>query len=491
MRKLGIFALGVFLVMAFTAGAMAETKVNFKGSYRVRAFYKNNFNLNNETEDESKESYFDNRLRIDFQLMPSDQLTMNIGLTTEDWKWGQTGTKGFVTRPTTTQADDGIVNFELRYAYMDIKTSFGLFKVGRMPGNAAGLATVGWTGTWLGSGFLDDTAASARDRIAYTLPMGNFQLIAVYEKKHEVDASSGKKGDRTANQYDQDWDEWSITPVYKFANGGVACTFAYNKINSQFYQLEGNSPITDWLPYPVQQAITGPTSDIDAYYWVINPGVALNFGPVGVHAEFAYASGKAEWTNPTGTPSTWTDPVTGKVYDINDEVDLMSLAFYADVTYNFGPGLVGIQYAYVSGDESTYDYDVDGIQTIGADFTPFLIVYDRGTSFKGTPVNGQAMNIGNEANQWMLGAWVDYSVTEDLMLHAALGYFAVNEIPSKDWDKHVGTEFDLGLKYKIMSNLSYQLDVGYFWTGDYYKMGVDTNEVGNAYCIKNTLQIKF
>jgi hypothetical protein len=77
-----------------------------------------------------------------------------------------------------------------------------------------------------------------------------------------------------------------------------------------------------------------------------------------------------------------------------------------------------------------------------------------------------------------LGGWVDYSVTEDLMLHAALGYFAVNEIPSKNWDKHVGTEFDLGLKYNIMSNLSYQLDAGYFWTGDYYKMGVEHQRRG-------------
>jgi hypothetical protein len=136
MKKLFILALGVFLVVAFTAGAMAETKVNFKGTYRVRAFYKNNHNLNSESDDESKESYFDNRLRIDFQLMPSDQLTMNIGLTTEDWRWGKTGQGTFVTRPTTVQADDGIVNFEIRYAYMDIKTSVGLFKIGRMPGSS-------------------------------------------------------------------------------------------------------------------------------------------------------------------------------------------------------------------------------------------------------------------------------------------------------------------------------------------------------------------
>ena len=92
----------------------------------------------------------------------------------------------------------------------------------------------------------------------------------------------------------------------------------------------------------------------------------------------------------------------------------------------------------------------------------------------------------------MDGSWLGrLQCDEDLMLHAALGYFAVNEIPSKDWDKHVGTEFDVGLKYNIMSNLSYQLDMGYFWTGDYYKMGVSTNDVGNAYCIKNTLQISF
>jgi hypothetical protein len=491
MKKLFILALGVFLVVAFAAGAMAETKVNFKGTYRVRAFYKNNHNLNSESDDESKESYFDNRLRIDFQLMPSDALTMNIGLTTEDWRWGKTGQGTFVTRPTTVQADDGILNFEIRYAYMDIKTSVGLFKIGRMPGSSAGLATVGYTESWWGAGFLDDSATGSRDRIAYVLPMGNFQLIAVYEKKHEVDDGTGRAGTRANNKYDQDWDEWSITPVYKFANGGVACSFAYNKINSQFYKVEANNPATQLLPVPVIAATAGlgGTSDIDAYYWAINPGVAMDFGPVGIHVEAAYASGKAQWNNPTGTPATIT--LGGNTYNVEDEADLMAWAFYADVTYNFGPGLAGIMYAYVSGDESLYDYDIDGLLTSGSNFTPFLIAYDRGTSFQTGAPNGQAMNISDTANQWLVGGWVDYSVTEDLMLHAALGYFAVNEIPSKKWDKHVGTEFDVGLKYNIMSNLSYQLDAGYFWAGDYYKQGNDKNDVGNAYCIKNTLTISF
>ena len=493
MKKLLILALGAFLVVAFTTAAMAETKVNFKGTYRVRAFYNNNFKLNNESDDESKSSYFDNRLRLDFQLMPSDNLTMNIGLTTENWRWGKNGAGAFATRPTTNQTNDGVVSFEIRYAYMDIKTGYGLFQVGRMPGDAAGLATLGWTGTWLGSGFLDDVADSSRDRIAYELPMGNFKLIAVYEKKHELDDGTGNLGGRTVNKYDQDWDSWSITPVYRFSNGGVACTFSYDKMNSQFRDLESSAVITDWLPVPVQQATAGlgGTSDIDAYYWKVNPAVALNFGPVGIHVEAAYLNGKAQWNNPAGTPATWTDPTTGIRYDIKDEVDLQTWAFYTDVTYTFGPGLAGIQYAYISGDESNYDYDVDGLLPLGGDFTPFLIVYDRGLSFAGTAPNGQAMNINDQANQWMVGGWVDYSVTEDLMLHAALGYFAVNEIPNKNWDKHVGTEFDLGLKYNIMANLSYQLDLGYFWTGDYYKMGVSTNDVGNAYCVKNTLQISF
>ena len=226
-------------------------------------------------------------------MMPSDNLTMNIGLTTEDWRWGKTSQGAFVTRPTTTQSDDGVVNFEVRYAYMDINTAYGMFKVGRMPGSASGLATVGWTGTWLGSVFLDDTASSSRDRIAYILPMGNFQMIAVYEKKQELDDSTGNQGDRTANKYDQDWDEWSITPVYKFSNGGVACTFSYDKINSQFYTLESSDTVTQLLPVPVQMVTAGlgGTSDIDGYYWTINPGASVDFGPV------------ANWRMPRVKPS--------------------------------------------------------------------------------------------------------------------------------------------------------------------------------------------
>jgi hypothetical protein len=178
------------------------------------------------------------------------------------------------------------------------------------------LATVGWTGTWWGSGFLDDTVLPLATVSLHVLPMGNFQLIAVYEKKHEVDDGTGKKGTRAANKYDQDWDEWSITPVYKFANGGVACTFAYNKINSQFYKLEAQSCYAAVAGSgAAATAGLGGTSDIDAYYWAINPGVAMDFGPVGIHVEAAYASGKAQWNNPTGTPATWTpgeSPMTSK-----------------------------------------------------------------------------------------------------------------------------------------------------------------------------------
>ncbi|MBF0530808.1 MAG: hypothetical protein HQK55_16380, partial [Deltaproteobacteria bacterium] len=84
LKKYLILALGMILIVAFAASAMADTKVDFSGTFRVRAFYNNNFTLQGKSAWESKRSYLDQRLRIDLKLMPTENLTLNLGLTTED-----------------------------------------------------------------------------------------------------------------------------------------------------------------------------------------------------------------------------------------------------------------------------------------------------------------------------------------------------------------------------------------------------------------------
>lgn len=569
MKKLFIVALGVLLVLAFTASAMAAAKVDFSGTFRVRAFYNNNFKLQGKEAWESKRSYIDQRLRIDFKIMPTDNLTLNIGLTTEDNVWGRQGSNNFYYRPygftngvaqpswatpaATRQlaVSDPQTDFEIRYFWADIITSIGKFSIGRMPGNAPGMRVLGYgTDSKFGfnPGFGDSTLYVSRDKFVYALPLGAFTFVAGYEKYMEMDSQTGEGAvpyfggavNSNGRQYDQDWDEYSVTGIYKFANGGVALTVAYDDIKAQFATLGNNIggtlaiPAAGVIPSPVLYAAAGrnwidpSNNSVDAYYWAAVPAVVLNFGPVGIHAEMMIATGKAKMKlfNPHPAQVTM---APGVVADVKDSADLTGFAFYGDVTYNYGPGLVGLQYAYVSGDKTNSDYTIDGLLNIGEDFLPFLIAYDRGI---GIPTNvggsgtdqlstrqpwdgGIQTNLFRNGNHWLMGAWVDHSLTEDLMIHAAFGYFDLhntgkNRFNNKDIGKHFGHEFDVSLLYTIMNNLTYQLDIGYFWAGDYFKQGWQSEDeirntpaaiaagfdpsmakVGNAYCVKNTLTLKF
>lgn len=545
-KKVLIFAFAALLVVAFSATAMAAPKVDFSGTFRVRAFYNNNFTLNGKEAWESKRSYLDQRLRINLKLMPTDKLTLNLGLTTEDATWGRQGTANFNGRPVGFQAgvtSDPETNFELRYFWATIKSPFGQFDVGRQPVFTGGLAQLGYFGSdVMGVSPFDNSDLYSADMFSWTYNMGAFSLNFFYEKKHDVDTGTGEGAlnyslaQTTANtgarKYDQDWDQFAITPTYKFANGGVTLTISYDKIKSPNIggYLDQNSPSV-WGSVIANNYWRGliantsarnqidATTDIDAYYWMLNPAVVLNFGPVGLHAEMAYLTGNVKWRNRAGAATSATT-LYGNTNEVKDNANISGFGLYLDATYNFGPGMVGLAYTYVSGDKSSTDYNFDGFLPecgIGYDHAPLLIVYDRwlnpwrdhgNLTVGGINPNATYTTIGLN-NFWSLLGWVDYSVTEDLTLHAALGYLQVNEAgknlaTNRDISKNFGTEFDVSLVYKIMPNLTYQLDLGYFWGGDYFKQGWDENDaairntpmsnvakVGNAYSMKNTLKLSF
>ncbi|MEW6261949.1 MAG: porin [Thermodesulfobacteriota bacterium] len=546
-KKLFILALGALLVVAFTMPAMAASKVDFSGTFRVRAHYQNNFTLNPKSEWESKMSRFDQRLRIDFKIMPTDALTMNIGLTTEDQIWGRQGKSHFVDRAYgNAGTTDSKLDFEIRYAWMDIKSPFGLFQAGRMPGGKAGLSLLGWSGsTVMGAGIGDNTAddgsygnSGARDRLQWTLPMGPFTLNVCYDKLAENDSSTGAAAlGNMGREYDQDWDEYSVTGIYKFANGGVAMTMAYDRGHAQFQNIAGTVPLAALLPPQVVGRQLAGNTRIDFYYWAFIPALALNFGPFGIHTELTYATGKANWKLAPGTPSSITD-ANGVSWSIKDNADLTAFQWYIDATYNYGPGVVGLWYQYTSGDKTATDYTMDGLAIPGADFAPLFIAYDRGLGAgtdhylmdnygtTGFTYQTGGAGLAGSSNHWTLGVWWDHSVTEDLMVHAAYGYMDVLNAGRNRWadygrgrdiKKHYGQEFDVSLVYTIMSNLTVQLDMGYFWAGDYWKQGWGSlgeiewalanglahayndaqkhykswEKAGNAYGMKTTLMLKF
>jgi hypothetical protein len=93
------------------------------------------------------------------------------------------------------------------------------------------------------------------------------------------------------------------------------------------------------------------------------------------------------------------------------------------------------------------------------------------------------------------GYWIyaDYTVNPQLALHGALGVAYADKINSALYqDDEFGKEFDLGLKYQIMSNLAYELHFGYLWTGDFFKgASTDNYTTDDVYQIDHSLTLSF
>jgi hypothetical protein len=469
MKKWFIVALGVLLLVAFTAPVMAETKVEFSGSYRVRYFYDQNLSMASESDREWQSNYFDQRFRIEPKFIVSDALSLTMRINgINGSRWGDAnGAYG----PQATYAYGGgnaDSSFDIERCYMTIITNFGAFLVGRVSGGAAGLAPLGY----YGGRFADATGFNESDpfdsegpthRIIYQIPIGNFKLTALYEKIVEQDwRNTGNQAPVAVNPgWDDDSDAFALVPQYQWATGVANMTLFYARNHS-------NNEPNFWATG------VGPR-DINLYF--VDVAVIQAFGPFSMHFEGQYRWGTMDWDR-------WIVPNTVP------DLDFQGWGVYLDGIYNFGPGEVGLLFMYTQGPDP--DANINDVQAgqlaVGADHTPFLVAYDRGVFSANTA--GWTQQVANNSNHWNLGLWCDYNITEAMMVHGAIGYFQINEAPDA-WGEHFGWEIDLGFNWLLMDGLRYSSMVGYFFAGDYNEAGNGANEYGNAWAWKNELQLSF
>ena len=517
MKKALIATLAVVLVLAFTLPVMAETSVKFKGSYRVRYWYKNNLNLAHKQKQEHKQTYFDHRFRLSFSFHPSEVLSMNLSTqVVKDQKWGNqksgmswkaadAKTSTLAVDPTTGGAylqqttannaiwDNGIEFYRL---YMTIITPYGKFDVGRMSGGEAGLTVFGYYGGPFHEDQAPFCAEGPRDRIKYSFKTGNLIFVAIFEKLAEIDANNGT--------YDSDVDGYHVCPVYSFGGegfkGAVNCLVSYWRDRSGALTVGSNfsnAPVAvgpaynaaGYLPIASSptSAVTGVVAINGGGYdlFGIWPAAQFEFGPFAFRTTFRYVSG-------TYTPS----DAAGSSYK---KIQLSGFGFYADTTYTYGSGMAGLAYLYLSGDETEKNKQFSPTSTAtqsrtkkltnkvtsGGDYCPLLIAYDvdlETTGLNGTP------------NHWSIVAWWDHSLTEELMVHAAYGYMYINNVP-KNVKHDYGHEVDAGLKASIYDNATLSTRFGYFIAGKYHrgaKVGGNyANKINNGWVWKNELVLSF
>ena len=195
MKKLMILALALVMLVAFTVPVMAETKVKFKGNWRVRGQWNDNYYYNGDNE--VKQSYLNHRLQFNVDFMPSDAITMHVQTTAlKDQMWGHQRSNlewsGKSGAPGATANNAGTLNaniggkdysgsLEIYRAWMDIKSAYGTFSVGRMPSGTGGLAGLGHSFSVMGD-FLPFDAEAEQDRVKWVYASGPFSVSVSVRK---------------------------------------------------------------------------------------------------------------------------------------------------------------------------------------------------------------------------------------------------------------------------------------------------------------------
>jgi len=475
-KKLLVLTLGALLVVFMAGSALAATSISFSGSYQVRGFYLSNPEMkggdeNTANDGEVSSAWFDHDLYIYTTFKVTDALSLKLNINAYGGQmWGDIQANrwwgsGAEMLGASGPGGAGAINDsspEFYQCYMQIKTQYGLFYFGRMAGGQAGLIMVpaAQASPVSAPRYVFDSEAS-RDRFKWFLPLGKAGLLFVYEKS----AEKGGQQAYAARVSDYDMDQWAFAPMYNWEHGHANVLFALLRDR---HNVDGTSLFTAIRPR------YGNAGRVDV--WFIHPALRLNYDMFEFNTELYWASGTADFNNPA-----------------LQDIDVEDSAYYFDLQYKYGPGKIGLMYLWCQGDDDQFDAskavkdnkDSVAILRSGADFQPLYAAYG---AYDGLRYNTD--------NHQLISLWWDHSLTEDLMLHAAYGWIKINK-PGKtaggaNISDDYGSEFDLGIAYKLMNNLEYQAHFGYFMPGDFWKGGVQNmRDPGNHIHLDHQLVLSF
>jgi hypothetical protein len=286
---------------------------------------------------------------------------------------------------------------------------------------------------------------------------------------------NSKTAKYSTNVTDNDTDKYQGGVVYEWKGGQAGLLAIY-------YRDASTKPSVAPLFYE-------QTGNI----FVLQPYAIVQIGPVKIQAEVDYAWGSIK-SDLLAVP----------------EVRVDNLAAWVDATVDLKMFYFGGSVAYVAGNDWTKsDVIKGGFLTGGMDWNPTLLLFNNertywagsipGNNMTSTSMNFVAQSFGIDDtgmyNAWFFQGRVGVRPIDKLDIMASISYAMADSktLPmAPDAVSNVyGTEIDLIGTYKITSNLSYMLGVGYLFTGDYFK-GFDPDaSVRDNYILVNKLTLTF
>lgn len=514
MKKI-IPALGLMAVVWAAAPASAASLVDFAGTYRVWYNSDHNYTRQSRGDWKDSDSYFVSRLNLTLTFTPTDEVKVVWRLRAPDLaRWGNGGNR---------------VEAMTKFVYGQITQPWGTVRVGRLDApDHLGLASMGYlpasvdTG-WTKLGPFD--SSDDRDSVYFTNQWGNgFGLIAYYSKmrspgyEYSVNGESAYYGDS-----DSDHDRFIVEPRYEWETGGASLGLRFDRNYSDPGSLN-NTAAHDPRDVQTRKYNNGA-------YWSLNPALMQTWGRFSAHFEAKLAWGDM-WrqayddagalVNRRGAA----DPnrkyqEKGQAYYLNGDYN------YGDGNLTLSGWWVDGN-RIVADPAKRKDQNSHALVNMDDDFFPLVVAYaaenvgggHNGRYIPNRDGGGNAISLANNAglllgdmptgtfgglgtpdlpantlltpargngqsNHWGLAFNGTHNFTGEVAISYALGYlrldnpnFQVGGYYNTDaarftrfttQSKDIGWEADLGLRIKLLDNLTYTATFGYMFNGEAFK----------------------
>ena len=176
------------------------------------------------------------------------------------------------------------------------------------------------------------------------------------------------------------------------------------------------------------------------------------------------------------------------------DVDFEGYAFLVGADYTIDNINLGLQYAYGSGDDDAGDNEQEAFQTVldntwKSNYNPFVYEYRT--------IAGTGLSQTGIANTATIRATVGMSPIPDLNAKLYIWYITVPEEDAVTWpagvekDDTAGWEVDLMADYKLGRNLTYFVEAGILFAGDFYKHLTGTDDPDDPYLIRHGVTLSF